>query len=183
MQTNENTCLEVHGDEADPVHEVVEPEDDSGEEEDEAGEEEEDVDHAEPLLVLAGPLSVHAQGRLGGLGPLERRHLEVASDPGCPTRLLLLLGVVDSFLGLCLSLPNGVSRLGVAIGLRFVSRRDAIFNARSGTNRIFFSQPTTWFLIKKFQENSRLGISCSRCREIRNLCRFAVCRKSKHRNI
>ena len=83
MQTNENTCLEVHGDEADPVHEVVEPEDDSGEEEDEAGEEQEDVDHAEPLLVLAGPLSVHAQGRLGGLGPLERRHLEVASDPGC----------------------------------------------------------------------------------------------------
>ena len=46
-----------------------------------------------------------------------------------PTRLLLLLllGVVDSFLGLCLSFPNGATRLRVAIGLRFVSRRDAIF--------------------------------------------------------
>ena len=76
-----------------------------------------------------------------------------------PTRLrLLLLGVVDSFLGLCLSLPNGATRLGVAIGLRFVSRRDAIFNARSGTNRIFFfHNPRLGFLSRNFKKTRDLG--------------------------
>ena len=72
---NVNACLKVKGYEPDPVHEVVEPEDDPSEEEDHAGQEQEDVDHAEPLLVLAGLQSIHAQGGLGRLGPLERHLL------------------------------------------------------------------------------------------------------------